>query len=379
MSSTSAWPRRNEILLGVLMAGLGVLEVSTNTAIRPLWAGLFGAVVAGCALAWRRVAPFATVVVISVAWCVEILAGVPIQQPVAPFVAIVVAMYTVTAYAPLERLFAALAVLAIADAIAVTSQHQGLDNFLFGWIWVSAAVLVGWLVRARVEEAARLERRTVQLEREREEAERRAVEAERSRIARELHDVISHSLGVIVVQAGAAEEVLRHDPAQAAAPIRAIQETGRRALDEMGHMLGVLRDARDEIGLAPQPGLDDLESLVAETRAAGLPVELAVGELDGPLPAGVELSVYRIVQEALTNARKHGGDATAHVSVARDADHVVVEIADDGDGAGQASGTGLGLVGMRERVSVFGGTLEAAPRPTGGFLVRASLPLGERV
>lgn len=377
MLRASRRPARNEILLAALITGLGVLEVVTNPEIRPLWGALTGAIVGGMALAWRRVTPFATLVVISVAWCIEILSGVPVQQPVAPFVAIVVAIYTVTAYASLERLFAALAVLAIVDAIAVTSQHQGLDNFLFGWIWVSASVLVGWIVRGRVQESSRLEQRAAQLEQEREAAERRAVEAERGRIARELHDVISHSLGVIVVQAGAAEEVLRHDPAQAAAAIRAIQETGRRALDEMGHMLGVLRDARDEVGLAPQPGLDDLDSLVAETRAAGLPVELAVGELGGPLPAGIELSVYRIVQEALTNARKHGGDATARVSVDRRDDRVVVEVVDDGDGAADAEGTGLGLVGMRERVSVFGGTLEATPRPTGGFLVRASLPLGE--
>ena len=349
-----------------------------NDDLVPYWASIPAGLVAATALAWRRVYPLGALVVIGVAWCFEIVAGVPIQQPLAPFVAIVIATYTLAAYAPLDRLFAGVAALAVVDAVGVTSQHQGLDNFAFGAVWVGAALLVGWLVRVRVEEAKRLEARARQLEVEHEERARLAAEAERSRIARELHDVIAHSLGVMVVQAGAAEEVLRSDPPRAVQPIREIQATGRRALAEMGSLLGVLRAGHDEvIDRAPQPGLGDLEALVNEARAAGLPVELEVDASLAPLQSGVELSVYRIVQEALTNARRHAGDARARVSVGSRDDQLVVEVVDDGPGVPATGGSGLGLVGMRERVGVFGGSLEAGPRPAGGFRVRAAFPLGE--
>jgi signal transduction histidine kinase len=378
MLRSSRRPTRNEVLLAAAVGVLAIVEPTVNDKLTPHWASISAGLVAAGALAWRRVYPFAALVVICTAWCVEIVAGVPIQEPFAPFFAIIIATYTLTAYAPLERLFAGLAVLAVADAVAVTSQHQGLDNFAFGAVWAGAAVLVGWLVRVRVEETKRLQHRAELLEQEREEQARLAVEAERSRIARELHDVIAHSLGVMVVQAGAAEEVLRHDPERALQPVRAIQETGRRALDEMGLLLGVLREPGEEIGLAPQPGLGELEALIAETRAAGLPVELTVDGLDESLPAGIELSIYRIVQEALTNTRKHGGDARARVNIGRRDDQLVIEVVDDGDGRANGAGSGLGLVGMRERVSVFGGSLEAEPQPSGGFRIRASLPLGEQ-
>jgi signal transduction histidine kinase len=376
MFSGHRHPTRNEILLAAAVLVLAIGELVTSGHLAPHWASIPAGLVASVALAWRRIYPLGTLTVISTAWCFEIVAGVPIQEPLAPFVAMVIVTYTLAAYAPLDRLFAGLAVLAVTDAVGVTSQHQGLDNFAFGAVWVGAAVLVGWLVRLRVEETKRLQQHAEQLEREREGQARLAVEAERSRIARELHDVIAHSLGVMVVQAGAAEEVLRHDPERAAEPVRAIQETGRRALAEMGLLLGVLRDAGEEVGLTPQPGLGELEALIAETRATGLPVELTVDALDVPLPAGVELSVYRIVQEALTNTRKHGGVARALVSVGRHDDQLVIEVVDDGDGTANGVGGGLGLVGMRERVSVFGGSLEAEPQPSGGFRVRATLPLG---
>ena len=370
-------PSRNDVLLAAAVAVLAIVEVIVNEKLTPYWASIPAGLVSAGALAWRRVYPLAVVAVVSAGWCLEVVAGVPIQEPLAPFVAILVATYTLTAYAPLDRLFAGLAVLAVTLAVAVTSQHQGLDNFAFGAVFAGAAVLVGWLVRVRVEEAKRLHRRAEALEQEREEQARLAAEAERSRIARELHDVIAHSLGVMVVQAGAAEEVLRHDPERALEPVRAIQDTGRRALAEMGLLLGVLRDDGEEVGLTPQPGLGELDALVAETRAAGLPVELIVDSPESPLPAGVELSVYRIVQEALTNTRKHAGIGRARVHISREDDQLVVEVVDDGDGSANGTGSGLGLVGMQERVSVFGGSLEAGPQPSGGFRVRASFPLGK--
>jgi signal transduction histidine kinase len=205
-------------------------------------------------------------------------------------------------------------------------------------------------------------------------AERSRAE-ERNRIARDLHDVIAHSVSVMVVQAGAAEEVLRRDPERAVEPIRSVQVTGRDAIAELGRLLGILREHGDEVGLAPQPGLDDLGGLLEETRHAGLPVELTVEGDPRRLAPGVELAIYRVVQEALTNARKHAGDARAAVMLRYGAAEVSAEVRDDGSAANNGHGGGHGLIGMRERVAVYGGSLDATHRAEGGFAVRVRIPL----
>jgi len=198
---------------------------------------------------------------------------------------------------------------------------------------------------------------------------------ERSRIARELHDAIAHNVSVMVVQAGAERRVLDETSGSTREGLETIERIGRGALTEMRRLVGMLRsDVGDP--LAPQPGLDDLPTLITQVREAGLPVEL---HLDGPpraLPVGLELSAYRIVQEALTNALKHAGEAHASVYVRYGVDSLELEIIDDGAGTQTpvASG-GHGLVGMRERVSVYGGELEAGPRPEGGYRLHASLPV----
>jgi signal transduction histidine kinase len=180
----------------------------------------------------------------------------------------------------------------------------------------------------------------------------------------------------MVVQAGAAEEVLKRSPEAALEPIRAVQETGRQALVEMSRLVGLLRDAGEELGLAPQPRLDELEELVSSVSDAGLPVRLQVEGARRPLPLGIELTAYRVVQEALTNALKHAGEATADVRVRYEPDALLLEVVDDGPGA-NGYGGGHGLAGMRERVSVFGGDVTAGPRRSGGFAVRVRLPLEE--
>jgi signal transduction histidine kinase len=178
----------------------------------------------------------------------------------------------------------------------------------------------------------------------------------------------------MVVQAGAAEEVLKRDPGAAAEPIRAIQETGRQALGEMSRLVGLLREAGDELGLVPQPRLDQLEELVSSVNDAGLPVTLRLEGERRPLPLGVELTAYRVVQEALTNALKHAGEARAEVHVRYEPDALVLGVVDDGPGA-NGYGGGHGLAGMKERVSVFGGDVTAGPRPSGGFAVHVRLPV----
>jgi signal transduction histidine kinase len=218
------------------------------------------------------------------------------------------------------------------------------------------------------------------LEQEALQRERVAVGEERARIARELHDVVAHSVGAMVAQAQGAGRVLDRDPERAREALEAIERTGRNALDEMRRSLGVLRRTDADAPLAPQPGMDGLGALVAQARESGLRVELVTEGEPAALPAGVDLSAYRIVQEALTNTLKHAGPVHARVAVRYGDERLELEISDDGAPAPGSSsaptpGGGQGLVGMRERVALYGGALEADRRPEGGFVVRASLPL----
>jgi signal transduction histidine kinase len=190
--------------------------------------------------------------------------------------------------------------------------------------------------------------------------------------------VIAHSVSVMVVQAGAAEDVFERDPAAVLEPIRAVQETGRAALVEISRLLGLLRDDGAELGLAPQPRLDDLGELAEQMRTAGLIVALRLEGEPRPLPLGVDLSVYRIAQEALTNTLKHADGAAAELVLRYRERDVELEVTDDGAGTENGHRGGHGLIGMRERVAVFGGTLEAGRRPEGGFRVLARLPLQVR-
>ncbi|OKJ17050.1 sensor histidine kinase [Kitasatospora sp. CB01950] len=248
--------------------------------------------------------------------------------------------------------------------------------FVLCWAW-------GRLTRVRRAYLVELEDRAARLERERDAQAQVAVAAERARIARELHDVVAHNVSVMIVQADGAAYVMDSSPQQTKEALNTIASTGRQALTEMRRLLGVLRTADTTGEYVPQPGVEELPDLLDQVRAAGLPVEFtATGEVR-ELPRGLELTVYRIVQEALTNVRKHGGPgASAKVTVDfRDGDlEVLVE--DDGRGstreqlvAGGADGLGHGLIGMRERVGMVSGSLDVGPRPGGGFRIRAVLPL----
>lgn len=242
------------------------------------------------------------------------------------------------------------------------------------WVWGSA---VG-LRRAYVDA---LEARAIQLEQDQENRRQIIVATERARIAREIHDIVSHGLSVVIVLAGGAAASARQDPDRAAEAMGEAEDVARQGLVEMRRMLDVLRE--DEPGSqAPAPGLAQLDGLVDDTRAAGTPVELAVAGTERDLPAGVDLVVYRIVQEALTNARKHGGPGLTQVEVRLTVhdDRVDVSVADDGRGSAafpvaDLHGGGHGLIGMRERVTAYGGSVRVGPRAGGGFEVRATVPL----
>jgi signal transduction histidine kinase len=297
--------------------------------------------------------------------------------------AILVAVYSVAAYG---SRWVALAGLAAAElGLAAVQLIQGRFGEPAAWVQfaliIGAAWLLGYFVGDRHVYAARLEERTAELEQAREELARRAVAEERLRLARELHDVVAHSMSVIAVQSGVGAHVAESRPEEVGKALSAIEATSRATLEELRRLLGVLRqDSESQASLAPVPGLADLDSLLGEVAKAGLAVRLRVEGTPSPLPAGVDLSAYRIVQEALTNVVKHAGPAQAQVTIGYRDQDVTVEVTDDGRGAAALAGdgrggTGHGLVGMRERVAAFGGDLETGPRPGGGFRVAARLPL----
>lgn len=230
-------------------------------------------------------------------------------------------------------------------------------------------ILAGQLFRSRIHLARALREKAARLEAEREQSAREAAERERERIASELHDVVAHALGAMTIQASAARRLAPKDHERASAAFLAVEETGRAALTELRTLLGVLRREDEELALAPQPSLSHISSLIARVRAAGLLVELAVsGDPPETVPAGVDLTAYRLVQEALSEALNQGRAGSATVKVRYEASAVGVEVSDDGGGDRR-------LLGMRERVGLFGGDLEAGPRRDGGHMVRARLPM----
>jgi signal transduction histidine kinase len=310
-------------------------------------------------------------------------------SPTFAFLAVNVALYSLAAYG--DRRLAILGVVVWTGLLSVhliffvvTTWPQvaiaDLYDLFNDWVLLAAAWVLGQGVRQRRAHAAELEGRAARLEREREEKARRAAIQERLRIARELHDVVAHSLSVIGVQAGAARLVLDADPnpTRARLAVASIEATANRAMAEMRRALGILRDTEQAgAALAPLPGLGQLPALLDQVRAAGLPVDLTVEGTPQSLATSIDLSLYRIVQEALTNALKHARATRAEVVVRYGAHDVTVEVTDDGRGPLPPTGRsgGAGTIGMRERVALFGGELRVGPRPEGGYAVRACLPV----
>jgi signal transduction histidine kinase len=370
------WPSRKDLFLALLVVAIAGLEIRLNPGVRPRWAAAVTELPAGLALAWRRRFPLATVAAVSVATGVEVVLRVPVDQPIVPLAAEVVSLYSLALASTFARATAGIGIWAATLVALGLARHPGslsikVGNIAFGLVIAGAAWTAGRAVRTRTEHASEHALRADRLE-----AERATVVAqERARIARELHDVIAHSVSVMVVQAAAATEMLKHDPERASQPLAAVEETGRQALVEMGRLVGLLREG-EHFGLAPQPGLDDLDALAAQVTEAGLPVEVRIEGARRPVPLGIDLSAYRVIQEALTNALKHAGRARAHVLLRFETDALEVEVVDDGSGGAPMHSGGHGLIGMRERVSVFGGEFHAGPRPGGGYTVRARMPFG---
>ena len=337
-------------------------------------------------LAFRRRWPLGVLCVVMGAIALDSLVVGKAPQGLEVLLPALIAVYSVAAYADQRRALIGLAVGFVGTVIEASLDPEvvtlGQLVIVEGGFFVGlggGAWLTGRFVRARRLEAERSEHRAARIERDHKELARAAVVAERGRIARELHDVIAHSVSLMGVQAGAVERVLEHDPEHARETLRSIQSTARESVGELRRLLGILRADEEPAALAPQPGLDRLAALVEESRRAGSPAELTVEGRARPLPAGIELSAYRVVQEALTNARKHAPGADTQVLVTYGPAELELCVRNGAvtttNGAARLPGTGHGIVGMRERVALYGGSLETHAEEGGDFVVRARLPV----
>jgi signal transduction histidine kinase len=356
-------------LLADLLLTLVLLALCLASA--PAGAGRWFTVALVVPLLWRRRAPFGAFCVIAAVAFAHWWADLNLSADVA----LLVAIYTVAVQEPRGRLIAACLILELGIVLAVArwADQAELPAIVLLTGMATAAVVLGLNVRTRRAYLAALEERAEQLERERDQQGRLAAAAERARIAREMHDIVAHNLSVMVALADGAGFMAGREPERSAGAMEQVSRTGRHALAEMRRVLGLLHDD-ETAALAPQPGLADLDALLERVRAAGLPATLETSGAPVALGAGAELTVYRLVQEALTNALKHAGpNAHATVRLRYETDGVDVEVTDDGPGRARVSAGGQGLAGMRERAAVYGGALEAGPAPGGGWRVRARL------
>jgi signal transduction histidine kinase len=354
--------------LGIGIVGVGLTALAAwapggGAIIGPIWLRAVLPLLVGGPLALRRRAPL--IMSIAVWAAIALQYGITDHPPHGlELFAPLVAAYSLGALVGLRRS----AIYLAASVVIVIAARPGLSV-----IPLLAAWLVGVFVQTR-SWAASLAAKNAALQGQAEQA----AETERTRIARELHDIVAHHLSVIVLQAAGA----RASGKPSEATLEKIENSGRQALAETRRLLGVLRDPGEETGLAPQPGIDELGALTESVRAAGVPVSLVVSGDHAGVSAAVDVSVYRIVQEALTNVLKHAGYACADVTVGCAEDAVTIDVTDDGsrqpaNGGALVGVDGHGLAGMRERVAIFGGELRAGPRPDGGYAVHARLPIGD--
>jgi signal transduction histidine kinase len=372
-------------LLALAVATFGVTVFGGARSASPAEALVYKLAMAAPVVVRRRypVEAFAAVVVVGG------LELVLLPRPFGSDLAVIVLLYTVAAYRPRRISVPALFVCLLGSLVAVfvwAPKHVTDSAWAFGGVAAVFAgpALLAWLLGDSMQWRRGyyrgLEERAARLERERDAQAQIAVAAERGRIARELHDVVAHHVSVMVVQADGAAFALETSPARTREALTAISGTGRQALTEMRRLLGVLRSA-DEDGaeLEPQPGVEQLGGLLEQARASGLPVSFTVEGVPRPMPAGAALAAYRVVQESLTNARKHGGPTvTAAVTLRFCEGQLVIKVTDDGrrpvEARANGDGQGHGLIGMRERVEIYGGSVSAGPWP-GGWRVKATLPL----
>jgi signal transduction histidine kinase len=331
-------------------------------------------------LAARRIAPLATLITIVGTFALSQVLTDPTASFYSGLVPSLIAAYSVARYEPTRRVVVGIgvAVTAMGTLVATTRPFNTVNELFFEALLWSAAWLLGTMVRRGEHRAREFGRRAQRLEREQEEQARAAVLNERARIARELHDVVAHGVSLMVVQAGGARLLLDATDGVAErvrSHLRAIEDSGRDALEEMRRLLAMVRDG-DDLALEPLPGMDRVDALAESARSAGIEVRIRVEGEPAPLPPGIDLTAYRISQEALTNVIRHSGAANAELIVRYGPRELELEILDDGRGApAAANGAGHGLVGMRERTALYGGKIEVGDRTGRGYAVRVRLPL----
>ncbi|HEX7311358.1 MAG TPA: histidine kinase [Gaiellaceae bacterium] len=370
------WGRRNfpDVLITGLIVGtvieLAVTSVDYNKAIIPF------ALAAAPLLFFRHrfplAAPTATFICLAIFAAIANQAGNDLSFP---FFCALGAMASFGAAEERRIAYAGLFIAFATLAYVMHEFHNGLSDIPWIVIFFLAAWFVAFFLKSRSRQTDELRERAERLELEREIKAREAVAEERARIARELHDIVGHSVSVMTVQASAVRRLLREDQQRERDALQVVEEQGRAALSEMRRLVGVLRRPEEAPALVPQPSLEYVGKLVEQTREAGLPTELRLEGEPAQLPQGIDLTAYRFVQEGLTNALKHANAKHAEVVVRYDNGSVELVVRDDGTGDGAGGGSGHGLVGIRERVAVYGGELAAGPRPQGGYELRARLPV----
>jgi signal transduction histidine kinase len=363
--------------LGVGLAGTVVSQGKADGPTGPLWFDVLAIVAIVTPLFARRRFPFGAPVAVGMAVVLTSFVDERLAPLIfIPFLAGCAAVFLMGLLRERVQAVAGIVLAVGVEALVSYRDPEGnvgafvATSLVFGILWTIAFAL-----GRKFQEADEAKERAARAEREREERARSAVTEERARIARELHDVVGHSVSVMTVQASAVRRLLRPEQQREREALLIVEQTGREALAEMRRMVGVLRRPEEAPALAPQPSLEHLDQLVAKAREAGLAVELRVEGEPVQLAAGLDLTAYRLIQEGLTNSLKHARAQQAEVVVRYSDGHVELNVSDDGRGVGSGDGGGHGLVGMRERVSVYGGELEAGPRPEGGYRLRAKLPI----
>ena len=368
-----------DLVLAGSIGALYCLELAFEGDVEHRLPSMAVAVCFAAALAVRRRAPLAVLAVGLVVIELDNTVLKGLAEAGAFLLGIVIGIYSAGRYA--RGYWAALSIVFVGVSIPLAAIEPGtpvaFTDFAFFGMFFGGPYVAGRVIRHRREREQQLENEAGALKLERDLKAREAVAEERVRIARELHDVVAHAISVIVLQARGGRRVLQSDPVEAREALDAIERAGEQALTEMRRLLGLLRDGDEELALAPQPSLARIDDLAASLTETGLPVEVRVEGTPVNLPPGIDVTAYRIVQEALTNTLKHAGPARAFVVVRYEPGVVELEVLDDGPGAAGGNGSGHGLVGIGERVAVYGGELASGRRPEGGYALRARLPFGE--
>jgi signal transduction histidine kinase len=370
-------PKGQDVLLAVVFVVWALVEVAVGGVRGSAAVNAVSAVLATVPLAWRRSAPASVALVVAGGLTLKTALGLPLDG-FAMLAAALVASYSVGRHSHVARAAMTVPTMIVLGWLALfglSAADRTASTYPFIALWMAAPAVAGAALRSQIRRAERHADRAARAEMQREEHARLAVASERGRIARELHDTVAHAVSVMVLHTGAVRSRLPDRLASEKAALEQAEDTGRQAIAELRRLLGILRSDDDLPVIEPQPTLAQLDRLIEETRRAGLAVHVSIDGDRRPLEPAVEVSAYRILQEALTNVRKHANAHTVSVRVTYDGDWLHLRVVDDGTGANRQEPNGFGLVGIRERVEVYGGSIALSSPGGGGFSLDAALPV----